>query len=328
MKCPTLTELPLSQQGKLGWPWTEESQRMQDRMTNSDTWPRVTIVTPSLNQAQFLEETIRSVLLQGYPNLEYIIIDGGSTDGSVEIIKKYEPWLTYWVSEPDSGQSHAINKGFARCTGEILAWINSDDYYAPGAFKAAAEAFNTTGTEWAAGNCYTLELDGKITKGRGAPEARIENWFVTCLYAQPGVFWKRSLWEKSQKIDESLQYSFDYELWLQFAHQQPFAHWMEEHLAYFRLQPMSKTSTQKDKFEIENRLILERHKGLVTTLRQRVRIAYLRRKKMAEYSLSTQDRSEPVAKKIALGLYYAPWYIFRWQFYYKVKVLVFGKATA
>ena len=103
-------------------------------MPNGEAWPRISIVTPSFNQGQFIEETIRSILLQGYPNLEYIIIDGGSTDESVEIIKKYEPWLTYWVSEKDRGQAHAINKGLERCTGEILAYINSDDYYYPGCF--------------------------------------------------------------------------------------------------------------------------------------------------------------------------------------------------
>jgi glycosyltransferase involved in cell wall biosynthesis len=92
-------------------------------------WPRISIVTPSLNQANYLEETIRSVLLQGYPNIEYIIIDGGSTDESVEIIKKYEKWLSFWISEPDKGQSHAINKGFSKASGEIYAYINSDDLY-------------------------------------------------------------------------------------------------------------------------------------------------------------------------------------------------------
>ena len=99
-------------------------------------YPRISIVTPSYNQGQFIEQTIRSVLLQNYPNLEYIIIDGGSTDNTVETIEKYEQYITYWVSEPDRGQSHAINKGFARCTGEIMAWLNSDDLYLPSALKS------------------------------------------------------------------------------------------------------------------------------------------------------------------------------------------------
>ena len=116
MRCSTLAELPPPPPGKTGWPWTEESPRLADMMHDGQPWPRVSIVTPSYNQAEYIEETIRPVLLQGYPDLEYIVIDGGSTDGSVEIIRTYAPWLTYWVSEPDRGQTYAINKGWMRAT--------------------------------------------------------------------------------------------------------------------------------------------------------------------------------------------------------------------
>ncbi len=134
-KDPGLLGLPAAPPGKAGWPWTAEGPSLLQTMPDGAPWPRISIVTPSFNQGQFIEETIRSVLLQGYADLEYIVIDGGSTDGSVGIIKKYKRWLTYWVSEPDRGQSHAINKGFARATGGVLAWLNSDDLYAPGALR-------------------------------------------------------------------------------------------------------------------------------------------------------------------------------------------------
>ena len=117
---PTLSALPPPPDGKTGWPWTEASPSFPAFMPNGAEWPKISIITPSFNQAIYLEETIRSVLLQGYPNLEFFIIDGGSTDASVEIIRKYEKWLSGWVSEKDSGQSEAINKGFSRCTGEIF----------------------------------------------------------------------------------------------------------------------------------------------------------------------------------------------------------------
>lgn len=126
---------------KTGWPWTVGSAPFPKRMPDGSPWPKISIVTPSYNQGKFIEETIRSVLLQNYPNLEYIIIDGGSTDGSVEIIKKYEQWLTYWESEQDRGQSHAINKGWAKATGDVISYLNSDDIYLPNALRIVAEKF-------------------------------------------------------------------------------------------------------------------------------------------------------------------------------------------
>lgn len=133
----TLKDLPTPPPGEEGWPWTIQAEPLPERTFDGSEWPRVTIVTPSYNQGRFLEETIRSVLLQGYPNLEYIIIDGGSDDNSLDIIHKYEKWLTYWVSEPDSGQAHAINKGFNCASGSIFNWLNSDDILLPGAIKLA-----------------------------------------------------------------------------------------------------------------------------------------------------------------------------------------------
>src|SRR5688572_19422484 len=121
--------------------------------------PRISFVTPSFNQAKFLEQTIRSVLDQNYPNLDYAVVDGGSTDGSVDIIKKYEHRLSWWVSEKDRGQSHALNKGFSKASGDVFGFINSDDYLYPGSLDAVARAWND-GAEWIMGWVMMLEVDG------------------------------------------------------------------------------------------------------------------------------------------------------------------------
>jgi glycosyltransferase involved in cell wall biosynthesis len=184
-------------------------------------WPRITIVTPSYNQGLFIEETIRSVLLQDYPNLEYIIIDGGSTDNSTEIIKKYETWLKYWVSEPDRGQSHAINKGFAHGTGEILAWLNSDDIYLP-------KILWTIGTEvkrlrerdlkwngWLTGGCIYENLVTQETKQlipSPPPDDRMRLLAWRC--PQRSSFWTKACWEEMGGVSEDLHFVFDTELFL------------------------------------------------------------------------------------------------------------------
>lgn len=182
--------------------------------------PKISIITPNYNGDAYLEETIQSVLSQGYPNLEYIIIDGGSTDGSVDIIKKYESQLTYWVSEPDAGLYHAIQKGFERSTGDIMAWINSDDKYHPGAFSIAIELFNQfPQIEWLQGIPSVYD-----EQGRTVMVDHSKSWCKADVYSgryqwiqQESTFWRRSLWEKAgATLDTRLRYAADFELWLRF----------------------------------------------------------------------------------------------------------------
>jgi len=311
-----LSVLPQSSSGKSGWPWTEETYSSLCILPEGKNWPKISIVTPSYNQAQFIEETIRSVLLQGYPNLEYIIIDGGSTDGSVEIIQQYASWISYWISEPDGGQSFAINKGFARASGEIMAWLNSDDYYAPGALIKIALMFLELKTEWVAGKCYTITLDGILVRGWNQPRHDIERWFINSLYAQPGVFWRRSLWEKTTKIDESLNYSFDYDLWLQFVQYQPFPAWTEQYLAYFRHHGESKTVTNRPAFVEENQLIYARYQHYLSSRKSRFKLWLFRREEEALDILPSMGSINHKAITLLRAFCIAPWIILNKKFLY------------
>lgn len=228
------------------------------------TYPRISIVTPSFNQGKYLEKTILSVLEQGYPNLEYIIIDGGSSDESVEIIKKYADRLAYWVSEPDRGQSHAINKGFERATGEIVAWINSDDYYEPNAFKAVAEYFLMhPAVRIVMGDCNLVDERGAcfarlVNRERGTLELK-RYWVENSIPTQPAIFFKRDLLEECGLLDESLHYSMDYDLWMRFARENTFSH-CESTLANYRFHPEAKGGDQDwSKFIPECRLVYKRY---------------------------------------------------------------------
>jgi glycosyltransferase involved in cell wall biosynthesis len=209
-------KFPLPPNGHTGWPWTEDCPEFPVRMPDGHPWPMISIVTPSLNMSETLEETIRSVLLQGYPNLEYIIKDGGSTDGSVEIIKKYEPWLFYWESEEDTGPSQAVNKGFSRCSGMIGGWINADDLYLPGAFKHVAIEFTNSQPQpdIASGQTRITDKDLNLKKIYEAKDYSIEKLIDHCIIPQASTFFLIDLYRKLGGLDESYKNAFDYEFWL------------------------------------------------------------------------------------------------------------------
>ena len=226
-------------------------------------YPRITVVTPSFNQGRFIEETILSVVGQQYPNLEYIVIDGGSTDASVEVIKKYERHLAHWVSEPDRGQAHAINKGFAKATGRILAWLNSDDMYLPGALACAASALKADdGPGLLFGNCLHFVEGEEQAYGsdvRAAHETM--NLTLADYIIQPSTFWTRSAWEAAGPLDESLNFGFDWE-WFIRARKTGVAFVpADKYLSLYRIHGAHKTGTGGERRLQELATIYGRHAG-------------------------------------------------------------------
>jgi len=223
MRCPRLHELPSPPRGKTGWPWTEESTPLPPSTADGKEWARITIVTPSFNQGVFIEETIRSVLLQGYPNLEYIVMDGGSTDNSVEIIKKYSPWLTYWVSEPDAGQSDAINRGLKMASGGFATWINSDDMLCKNALGDHASQIGFDVNTVYVGFCVYIDQDGKPVFSHHGRVFSFEDlvrvrtvWRAEAYRGnidQPAVLFPRDLACSIGGLNISNHSTMDYEFW-------------------------------------------------------------------------------------------------------------------
>ncbi|MCQ3944309.1 MAG: glycosyltransferase [bacterium] len=229
--------------------------------------PKISVVTPSYNQAKYIRATIDSVLSQDYPNLEYIVMDGGSTDGTVEILKSYGNKLK-WESKKDKGQTHAINKGLRRATGDVLAYLNSDDIYLPGALKRVGEHYAQTKADWITGDCLTISEDGSLSKN---------NWlisgykrFLLFLYSpttlriadsmlpQPSTFWSRNAWEKVGEFNEAYHYVMDYDYWLRMSkHFRP--HDLKVPLSGFRFQDNSKSQTGRSKLMAEGLVSLKKN---------------------------------------------------------------------
>lgn len=258
--------LPNIDETRTGWPWEEQDVPSPSGSDSEATLPRITVITPSFNQAAFLEETIRSVLLQGYPNLEYIVIDGGSTDGSVEILRKYAEHLTYWISEPDGGQCQAINKGLARSTGDWMTWLNSDDVYLPGALWTVARTIAAhPESQWVIGPVVFTDVHLK-NLGLFPPRCQTTDWLdFVCTkrrhgtsIPQSGSFWSRKAWVMAGPLDESLHYAMDHEYWGRLAFHGFRPHCLDTPLALFRQHGEAKTAQGEAFFLAEEMRVVER----------------------------------------------------------------------
>jgi GT2 family glycosyltransferase len=253
-KNPAITSLE-------SWPSRAQPMRIPPRMPSGRLWPKISVVTVTLNQANFLEDTLRSVLMQGYPNLEYIVLDGQSTDRTPEIIARYRNALAYSVSEKDEGQSDALNKGFAQATGDILTWLNSDDRYLPNTLVRVALAFDTYETDIVVGGCgLTRNADPAVYRTHHScfPVGTVERfpaerlldvdgaWLKGDFFWQPEVFWNRRIWEKSgSRIAKNLYYCMDYDLWVRMAQAGARIVHVPDTLAIFRFHDAQKTSGEE-----------------------------------------------------------------------------------
>jgi len=251
-----LSKLPTPQGERTHWPWTTETDPAI--YSEKSAWPKITIITPSFNQGKYIEETIRSVLLQNYPNLEYIIMDGGSSDNTLEIIKKYEPWITSWTSRKDDGQSDAINKGVNLSGGELFNWLNSDDYYTPSTLHAVAVAFvKNEATEVVCGaqNVFNSK-SSKMLAGTNI-EDQIEKLAYWGHIDQPCTFFRMNSISSSFPLNKELHYCMDADMWLRYILEKGLKNVVKipDILVNFRIHENSKTGTMHDKFEEEKNFL-------------------------------------------------------------------------
>ncbi len=241
-KTGLLAELPPPPNGKTGWPWTVETQPSPATMPNGLPWSKISIVMPSYNQGQFIEETIRAVLLQNYPNLEFIICDGGSTDETKQVLEKYSPWLSFWQSKKDRGQGHAINLGFSIASGEYFGWINSDDFYMPGCFQRVVNHFLKFRSNFIYGDAITLYEE--TNKAQYLPGFLVLDRYLRFggIIPSHAAFWKSII---HQPIWEELHCAIDAELWLRLLPYQSRSH-LKFPLGIIRVHSETKTSNERN----------------------------------------------------------------------------------
>jgi hypothetical protein len=268
---PTLASLPAPPPGRSGWPWTDAPPPLPPRRADGSPWPRISIVTPSHNQGGYLEETLRSVVLQGYPNLEYVVIDGGSTDDSLLVIRRYAPRLARWEAQPDRGHAAALNSGFAQATGTILGFLNSDDTYLPGALqRAALEVDARRNRHLVVGRCMFVDSAGRLLGNEHASRAvshrRLLAVWKGHTIPQPASFWSRSAWADAGPFLEEDRPWIDYGLFCRMTRRHRI-HAIDQVLANYRLHPKSITVTAKGNAHEETVRISRRYWGPAWTPR-------------------------------------------------------------
>lgn len=245
-----LKELPIST--KTGWPWNDETS--PEKYAHRTDWPKITIVTPSYNQSQFIEETLRSILLQNYPNLEYIIMDGGSTDNTLSVIGPYKQWIDVSVSEKDEGQSHAIEKGFNLAKGEILNWINSDDILCKdGLFHIASAFLDQKNADFVYGKNGIMNIDSERYGYMPHPKDNLNiRYLYEMPYGQQAIFFKKSLYVSCGGVNKDLRFSMDYELYIRMHLVGAKAVQIDDLIGNIRIHDSTKTSKLEEVMHEEN----------------------------------------------------------------------------
>ncbi len=271
-------------------------------------YPKISIVTPVFNQANYIEQTILSVLEQNYPNLEYIIIDGGSNDGTVDIIKKYEKYLTYWISEPDQGHAHALNKGFAKTTGQIMAWINGDDMYLPWAFKTVAQIFDQfPQINWLQGAPMVIDKYNRFYTAYFIKINQVD--YLIGRYEwiqQESVFWRRQLWEKAGGyINQDFKFMVDGELWSRFFKYENL-YFTTYPLAGYRLHPQNRAYLNISQVHNEMQVIIQNFRNYYKRDWKYLK-SFLRTKKFVKH-FPLLPRLLPLLKKQLLQKISLPFY--------------------
>ncbi len=232
------------------------------RARGLDSGPKVSIIMPSFNQVQFIERSLLSVLNQNYANIELIVVDGGSTDGTVEVIKKYASHIHYWISESDKGQSDALNKGFGKATGEVVGWLNSDDLYLPGAIASAVEEFEANREVTVVfGDWWTIDSEDNVIEELPAFDFNLEHFvYEGFTHNSQGMFWKRSAHERFGQFDVELHRTMDYDLIVRLgvSEGERKFHRVSAPFACFRRYEGQKTSGQDSVVNREHRRIAKR----------------------------------------------------------------------
>jgi len=228
-------------------------------------WPLITLVTPSMNQGQYVEATLTSVLAQDYPRLEFIVVDGGSMDGSVDIIRRFAGQLSWWVSEPDEGQSNALVKGFSRANGEVMNWLNADDLLRPGALFAVARAYKDSGADLIAGGDRHFRDSPEHPVSHFRPAGYVSPdclrfWDGAFRYHQPCTFFTRQAYQRAGGLDQRLHYAMDFDLYCRIlAAPDCRVNYLDEEISAFRLHDDAKTSRSKPGFLTELRQVSQRY---------------------------------------------------------------------